>query len=169
MIGLKENQPRLFKMAQTQLQQTLPLSCATLVEESHSRIVQRRCQVFAVPEKAQKTWSGLEAFVVVDRLGMRDNKPFCERHFYISSQILDAQQLLADTIGHWGIENRLHWVKDVAFKEDFPPRRGGYAPINWAILHTFFITIARFFGFRTIPQAQRALSNQLDKVFSLLV
>jgi predicted transposase YbfD/YdcC len=156
-------------MAQTQLQQTIPLSCATLYQETHSRVVQRRCQVLTVPEQAQKTWSGLQAFVVVDRVGMRDGKPFNERHFYISSQILDAQQLLADTIGHWGIENRLHWVKDVTFSEDFPPRRGGNAPVNWAILHTFFITIARFLGYRTIPQAQRALSNQLDQVFSLLV
>jgi predicted transposase YbfD/YdcC len=156
-------------MAQTQLQQTIPLSCATLDQETHGRVVQRRCQVLAVPETAKKTWSGLQAFVVVDRIGKRDGKPFNERHFYISSQILDAQQLLADTIGHWGIENRLHWVKDVTFSEDFPPRRGGNAPVNWAILHTFFITIARFFGYRTIPQAQRALSNQLEQVFSLLV
>ena len=95
--------------------------------------------------------------------------PWYERQFYISSQIHDAQQLLADTIGHWGIENRLHWVRDVTFSEDFPPRRGGNAPVNWAILHNFFITIARFFGFRTIPQAQRALSNQLAQVFSLFV
>ncbi|MBU7583157.1 MAG: hypothetical protein KAF91_09670, partial [Nostoc sp. TH1S01] len=113
-----------------------------------------------------------------------DGKPLNERHFYISSQILDAQQLLADTIGHCVRENRLHWggsavggfpdlrqlpFKDVTFSEDFPLRRGGHAPVNWAILHTFFITIARFFGFRTIPQAQRALSNQLERVFSFLV
>ncbi|MBD2724973.1 transposase [Nostoc sp. FACHB-892] len=56
-------------------------------------------------------------------------------------QNLEAQQLLADTQGHWGIENRLHWVKDVTFSEDFPLRRGGNAPVNWAILHSFFITI----------------------------
>lgn len=62
-------------------------------------------------------------------------------------------------MGHWGIENRLHWVKDVTFSEDEPPRCGGNAPVNWAILHTFFIAIARFFNFRIIPQAQRALFN----------
>ncbi|MEH1906974.1 hypothetical protein [Nostoc sp.] len=55
------------------------------------------------------------------------------------------------------------------FIEDFPPRSGGNAPVNWSILHNFFITIARKFRFRTIPQAQRALSNQLHKVFSLFV
>ncbi|MHC5855042.1 hypothetical protein, partial [Nostoc sp.] len=37
------------------------------------------------------------------------------------------------------------------------------------ILHNFFITIARKLRFRTIPQAQRALSNQLHKVFSFFV
>ncbi|MBE9207817.1 transposase [Nostoc sp. LEGE 06077] len=95
--------------------------------------------------------------------------PWYERQFYISSQIHDAQQLLADTIGHWGIENRLHWVRDVTFSEDFPPCCGGNAPVNWAILHNFLITIARFFGFCTIPQAQCALSNQLAQVFSLFV
>jgi hypothetical protein len=59
--------------------------------------------------------------------------------------------------------------KDITFsvgiasgREDFPLHRGGNALVNWAILHTFFIMIARFFGFRTIPQAQRALSKQLQ-------
>jgi hypothetical protein len=74
-----------------------------------------------------------------------------------------------DIQGHWGIENRLYWVRDVTFCEDLPPHRGGNAPVNWSILHNFFITLARKLCFRTIPQAQRALSNQLDKVFSLFV
>lgn len=156
-------------MAQTTSRQQTPLSCATTVEHLHSRIIQRHCQVFAVPAKIQTQWAGLKAFVRVERVGVRDGQPSHECQFYISSQIQDAQQLLADTKAHWGIENRLHWVRDVTFREDFPPRRGGHAPVNWAILHNFFITVARFLGFRTIPQAQRALSNQLEQVFSLLV
>jgi predicted transposase YbfD/YdcC len=156
-------------MAQIQLQEQLPISQATTIENIHSRIVRRDCRVFAVPESIQKQWKGLKTFVVVQREGIRDGQPFDECHFYICSQSLPAQELLADTQGHWGIENRLHWVKDVTFAEDFPPRIGGNAPINWAILHSFFITIARFLGFRTIPQAQRALANQLQQVFSILV
>lgn len=156
-------------MAQAQFTQDTPLSCATTIEAIHSRTVQRQCQVFAVPASSQKIWAGLKAFVVVERSGVRAGKFWQERQFYISSQILCASQLLADTVGHWGIENRLHWVRDVTFSEDFPARRGGNAPVNWAILHNFFITIARLFGFRTIPQAQRTLANQLQKIFSLLV
>jgi predicted transposase YbfD/YdcC len=156
-------------MAQTTAQQDIPISCAATIENVHSRFVRRECRVFAVPEPIQKHWQGLKTFVVVQRSGLRDGQPFDECQFYICSQSLSAQQLLADTQGHWGIENRLHWVKDVTFAEDFPPRTGGNAPVNWAILHSFFITIARSLGFRTIPQAQRALANQLPKVFSILV
>ncbi|MDM9580084.1 hypothetical protein [Nostoc sp. GT001] len=57
----------------------------------------------------------------------------------------------------------------MTFSEDFALQRGGNAPVKWAILHNFFITLARFFGFRTIPQAQRALANQIQKVFSFFV
>lgn len=156
-------------MAQTQSQQDTPLSSASTVEDVHSRLVQRDCKVFAVPEQLQQKWTGLKTFVVIERSGFRDGQPFYDRQFYISSQMISAQELLADTIGHWGIENRLHWVRDVTFSEDFPSRRGGYAPVNWALLHNFFITIARFLGFRTIPQAQRALANQIQKVFSFFV
>ncbi|MBD2448318.1 ISAs1 family transposase [Nostoc sp. FACHB-152] len=89
-------------------------------------------------------WAGLKAFVVVERTAIRNGQPCHEQQFYIGSLIEDAQQLLADTVGHWGIENRLHWVREVPFKEDFPLRRGGNAPVNWAILHNFLITSARF-------------------------
>ncbi|WP_144238227.1 ISAs1 family transposase, partial [[Scytonema hofmanni] UTEX B 1581] len=75
--------------------------------------------------------------VVVERQGERNGQPSYERQFYICSQYLEAQQLLCDIQGHWGIENRLHWVRDVTFQEDFPPRRGGNAPVNWSILHNF--------------------------------
>ena len=167
----------MFKAAQSQSLESVPLSSATTIDSSHSRIVKRTCQVFSVPEKMQRLWTGIQTFVLIERQGERLQHPngvarrslFHERHFYICSKILDAQQFLTHIQGHWGIENRLHWVKDVHFQEDFPPRRGGNSPINWAILHNFFITIARFLGYRTIPQAQRVLSNQLEQVFSLLV
>ncbi|MEH2413564.1 ISAs1 family transposase [Nostoc sp.] len=121
------------------------------------------------PQQIQKKWSGLKTFVVVERQGKRDGQPFYEHQSYICSQFLEAQQLLSDIQRHWGIENRLHWVRDVTFQEDFPPRRGGNAPVNWSILHNFFIPIAPKLCFQTIPQAQRALSNQLHKVFSFFV
>ncbi|OYD90697.1 hypothetical protein CDG76_31290 [Nostoc sp. 'Peltigera membranacea cyanobiont' 210A] len=163
-------------MAQTQSQTQEPLSTTTIEDDTHVGVARRRhrkvlrcCKVFAAPEKLQSQWAGLKTFVQVERSGIRDGQSFQERQFYICSQIMSAKDALTDTQKHWGIENRLHWVRDVTFSEDFPLRRGGNAPVNWAILHNFFITLARFLGFRTIPQAQRALANQIQKVFSFFV
>jgi hypothetical protein len=58
LIGLKENQPTLYKAAQTQSLMTSALSCATTFDSSHSRVVTRTCQVFPAPESLQK--NGLE-------------------------------------------------------------------------------------------------------------
>ena len=100
LIGLKENQPTLYKTAQNQLQQDIPLSVAiarargTIAHENtHSREVKRKCLVFKAKEKVQKNWAGLSTFVVVEREGIRNGEPWNERQFYISSQTLDAKQL----------------------------------------------------------------------------
>ena len=168
-IGLKQNQPTLYKAAHTVSLTQPPLSSATTIDQQRARTIKRLCQVFCAPENTQKSWLGLKTFIKVERSGIRDRQPFEEHQFYISSHILSAEDALDKIQGHWGIENPRHWVRDVTFAEDFPPRRGGNAPVNWAILHNFFITISCFLGFRTIPQAQRALANQLDKVFSFFV
>lgn len=98
LIGLKSNQPTLYKMAQSQLLKDTPLSCATNREAHHSLATQRHCKVFAASQSIQKQWAGLKTFVVVERVGLRDGQTWSERQFYISSQIEDAQQLLADTV-----------------------------------------------------------------------
>lgn len=60
-----------------------------------------------------------------------------ETRFYISSLVSDAQQMLQAIRGHWGIENGLHWVLDIAFREDDSRIRSEHAPENMAILrHT---------------------------------
>ena len=68
LIGLKENQPTLYKAAQTQSLMTSALSCATTFDSSHSRAVTRSCQVFPAPESLQKKWAGIKTFVVIERL-----------------------------------------------------------------------------------------------------
>ena len=91
-------------------------------DSSHSRVVTRTCQVFPAPESLQKK-CGIKTFVVIERLGERTQYPngvatrslFHERHFFICSQILDAQEFLVHIHLSWGIENKLHWVKDVHF------------------------------------------------------
>ncbi|MDX2217001.1 MAG: hypothetical protein SFY66_27290, partial [Oculatellaceae cyanobacterium bins.114] len=86
---------------------------------------------------------------------------------YITNLEGNATQFLQHIQQHWGIENRLHWVRDVCFEED-TARPGGNAPVIWAILNCFLISIVRQLAFRTIPQGVRALTNQLKQVYTIL-
>jgi hypothetical protein len=102
---------------------------------------------------------------MVHRTGTRAEKPFTETIYYLSSQSLSADRYMTLIRGHWAIENRLHWVKDVTFSEDYPPRLGGHAPVNWPIFFTWIVTLVCRAGIRTVPQALRLWANQVDDVF----
>jgi len=53
---------------------------------------------------------------------------FHESHYYLSSLDWSAREFSEAVRGHWLIENRLHWVKDVTLNEDNCIHRGGNAP-----------------------------------------
>ena len=55
----------------------------------------------------------------------------------------EAQQFNGAVRGHWGIENRLHWVLDVAFDEDHCRIRKAHAPQNCAILRHVALNLLR--------------------------
>lgn len=69
---------------------------------------------------------------------------------------------------HWGIENRLHWVKDVIFGEDAAPFSNSNAATNWSIIRNIAINIARMSGYDSLTKAERFLAHDIDKLFSLL-
>ena len=65
------------------------------------------------------------------------DKTRCERVYLISSQTraqASAEQLLALNRGHWGIENKLHYVRDVAYDEDRCRARKGNSPRTLALV-----------------------------------
>ena len=93
---------------------------------------------------------------------------FHETHYYLSSLDWSATQFSDAIRGHWLIENRLHWVKDVTLNEDNCIHRGGNAPANWAMVRQFLVSIARMIGTNTLPQALRLMANQFENVSELL-
>lgn len=167
LIALKANQLTLYRTLVQLHQAAICLSEAQCVDTSHNRQVHRRLWVYAAPPLLQQQWRGLKRLIWLERWGVRDGHPFAEQIGYISDLELSADQFLQHIQKHWSIENRLHWVRDVLFEEDHA-RPGGNAPVIWAILNCFVISIVRQLAYRTIPQGVRALTNQVRQVYTIL-
>ena len=110
--------------------------CRTL-EKDHGRIEERRCFVTEdtewFTEKAE--WAGLRSFIMVEaEREVVGQAATVERRYFISSLPADAKRALRAVRGHWQVENSLHWVLDVAFREDGCRTRTGHAPENLATL-----------------------------------
>lgn len=169
LLAVKQNRAHTFAAIAAIAAHQPPLCVHHDTDLSHGRTVHRQAQVFAPTPALQAKWPQLAFVGVIHRQGQRPEGSFQETVYYLGSADWTAEQLLQATRQHWQIENGLHWVKDVTFHEDDPPRRGGYAPVNWAMMHTFCITLVRRQGWRTVPQALRVWANQLHKVFYFLV
>ena len=86
----------------------------------------------------------------------------------------DARRLLSLSRGHWGIENRLHWVRDVTFDEDRSQVRTGAAPQVLAGLRTpkaapyLVISLVRRAGHSNVAAALRRHNAHLSEAFDMM-
>lgn len=79
-----------------------------------------------------------------------------------------ADRLLGLVRGHWAIENRLHWVRDVTFDEDRSQVRTGAAPQVLAALRNTVIGLLRLAGATAIRPALRQVADAKELAFRLL-
>ncbi len=82
----------------------------------------------------------------------------------------DAQpaELAAWARGHWSIENRLHWVRDVTLGEDLHQARTGNGPQIMAALRNLTISLLRFAGHKNIAKALRHHARHPDQAITLV-
>lgn len=66
-----------------------------------------------------------------------------ETRYFISSLPADAPRLLQTTRTHWGIENSVHWVLDIAFREDESRIRKDHGPRNFALLRQITLNLLK--------------------------
>ena len=65
------------------------------------------------------------------------------RHYYLSSMASDAATFARAVRAHWGIENRLHWVLDVVFRDDLARLRTRHGPENMATIRHMAVNLVR--------------------------
>ncbi len=126
----------------------MPSSYNEQVNKGHGRIEIRRCWAVSDPLafdyiRHYEGWPDLQTIVRVQRERQFPDKVEIETAYYISSLPNDAKLLLHATRQHWSIENSLHWVLDVTFREDDSRIRTGNSPQNMAVLRHLALNILK--------------------------
>ena len=110
------------------------ISTHETVDADHGRIETRGYSVIHDVGwlRERHEWPGLKAVVVVECQREINGKIANERRFYITSLVLLANAIGPMIRAHWAIENSLHWVMDMVFRDDECRVRTNNAPANFA-------------------------------------
>jgi predicted transposase YbfD/YdcC len=153
LLALKANRPATLKEVEAYFVDPPPgtMEVHTTTDGGHGRIETRRhavCHDVAWLFSGRR-YPGEVAFPGLAMLGMVESETLCngrisrERRYYLGSAKLDAASFARAVRGHWGIENRLHWVLDVVFKDDLSRLRTGHGPENMAVVKHMAMNLLR--------------------------
>lgn len=142
------------------------------VDKGHGRLEVRRLQA-STALTSYSDWPHLAQALCLDRevTVLATGEIRRERVYGVTSlppQPADAAALLALWRGHWGIENRLHWVRDVLFDEDRSGATAGNGPQMLAALHNTAIGLLRAHGRTVIAASRRHLARAPQETLPLL-
>jgi predicted transposase YbfD/YdcC len=123
---------------------------ATAHREStgHDRQEFRQIWVVSEPEyrdylRQGQRWANLKNLIKVVSVRVTADKTETTTRYFISSWQAPAQAFMAAIREHWQIENGLHWVLDIAFREDESRIRKDYAPQNMAVLRHIALNLLK--------------------------
>ena len=116
--------------------------------EGHGRIETRQCWAIDPhhwPEhfRTLDDWKGIQSVAMIHSERREGDKVTQKTHYYISSLEPHAETILNAKRSHWGIENGLHWVLDIAFREDTSRIRTDHAPANMAVLRHIALNLLK--------------------------
>ena len=138
-LAVKENQQLLLDDVKDSFKMLAADAVAEQIDCGHGRVETRRCSAvgdLTLLERAND-WKGLRSLVRIEaeRFHKATGKTEQETRYYITSLTPDAARINTLVRQHWGIENKLHWVLDVAFGEDLSRKRAGNAAQNFSLIN----------------------------------
>lgn len=155
LLPVKENQTHLledialfFELAEKDGFAKVGHSYHRTVDNKHGRMEIRECWAIDGADnldflRGAAEWPRLQTIVRIRSERRLKRKSEVKIRYFITSLANDARQILAAKRAHWGIENSLHWVLDVAFREDDSRVRQGNADQNLAVLRQIALNLLK--------------------------
>jgi predicted transposase YbfD/YdcC len=154
-LAVKENQGHLyedvkglFDAAQEVNFKDVPHDYCKTTDKGHGRLEIRQCWAIADATlvhylRNHEGWPNLQTIVKVVSERRVNGTTTIETRYFISSLPGDARRLLHAIRSHWGIENSVHWVLDIAFNEDHHRLRKDNGPANFAVLRHIALNLLK--------------------------
>jgi len=154
-LSVKENQGYLFEdistlfaVDQAQNFKYASYEYKQTINKGHGRIEVRECWSTSNPEylkliRGVENWLGLQSICMVVCTRIIAGRETKKVRYNISSLLSNAEQILQAVRKHWSIENKLHWILDVALNEDHSRVRKDQAPENFAVLRHIALNLLK--------------------------
>ncbi|HLO17469.1 MAG TPA: ISAs1 family transposase [Anaerolineales bacterium] len=155
LLAVKENQGHLFEDVQylfavdaAQEFAYAQYSYAKTVNKGHGRLETRECWATEKEEylsllRKRQQWKGLKSIVRIVSQRQIGETLEVQTRYFISSLPANAKMILKTKRSHWNIENQLHWVLDIAFREDESRVRKDHAAENLAVLRHMALNLLK--------------------------
>ena len=152
LLALKDNHPKLYEAVvgyfdtANELEfENYEIDFAETEDRNHGRTEYRRCWVSSDISwfEQGEEWEDLLSVVMIESERHINSHVSIEYRYYLSSAEMDAIKILGGTRQHWSIENSLHWVLDVVFREDDARNRKGNSAENFAILRHIALNLLK--------------------------
>jgi predicted transposase YbfD/YdcC len=143
----------------------------TTVDGDHGRIETRTTTVMHDIGwlQARHDWPGLNAVVMVESIREVGGKTEHETRFYITSLVMLAHLLGPVVRAHWSVENSLHWVMDMIFRDDECRVRTEHAPANFAAIKHMAQNLLRNAPGKSSLRSRRKVAGWDDDFLASLV
>lgn len=146
LLAVKDNQGHLFEDIHCLFEvdvahgiEKAQHSYAQTVNKGHGRLETRECWVTEKEEylalvRKHQNWKGLRSLVRIVSQRNIGEKVEIQTRYFISSLPANAKAILKAKRSHWKIENQVHWILDIAFREDESRVRKDHSAENLAVL-----------------------------------
>jgi predicted transposase YbfD/YdcC len=146
------------------------MDTVTTLDKGHGRR-ERRTLKATTALNEYLDWPGVAQVGQVESEVVKDGKITQETRYFITSvsrSVADAGQLLKWARGHWSIENRSHYVRDVTMGEDSSRIRKRSGPQVMAAMRNATIGFLRTIGVANVAEALRRNASQVGELFAKL-